>query len=192
MQSFKEFVQNVIPAALTAMRPEQGPRQIQPVMMVNASQLDVRVPDREVIPQAIKNMERAVSQILQDEEATVKAADDDGGEVTSWGRLFGLSPSEHTNYVQIEYRPQIGRNTLGNAAWSAGYWARNPGKASLQKLGLATDPEKYYLSKFRDELNRMANQGILNGWPEDWDITTSALGRNIILKPKVHTIQPVV
>lgn len=156
---------------------------LQPLMLVHAKPIDVSVREGEV-EKAITGMRIAVSQILQDEDAQVMAADDDGGQKTSWGELFGLSPHNSSNKVVIQYRPQIGRNVLGDLGWSANYWNKNWGKALLQKTHLVTDPEDYYLTKFRDELNARKASGILIGWPEDWEITTSRLGRNIILRPK--------
>jgi hypothetical protein len=79
--------------------------------------------------------------------------------------------------------PVAGAGTLRNLAWSAGYMLRNPLKTIGQKIGLATSPEHSYLNQFQADLRAYAAKGRVSGLDE-WEVTTSGPGRNILIMPK--------
>lgn len=198
MGSFKEFViatdkelgQNSFLPVFNNMQPKTGQETNVNVLNVPAGKIDTRI---SVIgfQKAYENMLRAIDQILSDEAATVQIIRDDGEQdkPKSWGELYFLATNNSPNrgFIEIEYAPQATKGVVGDMAYTAGWMTQSysrPFRWIAEKLGWAKNPEKFYLSQFVKELRRLANQKVLHGLDE-WDVTTSYLGRNILLKPKV-------
>lgn len=184
MQSFKQYLAEVgleDSAVASLTKPNSS------VMLVGSNKIDARIQSKEDLPRATESMKRAVSQILTDESAVVRAIDDDGnfGKEVPWGDVYVLSRKNKPGYIEVEYFEQATRNKIGDTMWLGKYLAQKPTqvlRAGAEKLGLVTSPEKYYLASFIKELDRLANQGILLGWPENWKADTQYIGRNIIIR----------
>jgi hypothetical protein len=196
----------------TPKAPGEDDRQpILPIMNVQAGKIDARISTLGY-EKAYENMSRACNQILSDEEAMVQVTPEDAemlgarepvaprakgqpqqtqkGQLVPWEQVYFLSTrnSPRRGYIELEYFQTATKGRMGRMLWSAGWMAKRPlhfpfRLAGEKALGVAMNPEKFYLGQFTRELQRLANQQILYGLNE-WDITTSMAGRNIILKPK--------
>jgi hypothetical protein len=187
------------PAAAPGPPGEEHDQPVLPIMNVGSGKIDARIGSIGY-EKAYMNMLRAVDQILSDESAMVQTIGEDAkkygkdspaeGSSMPWGQLYfndtGNSPRR--NYIEIEYAPQATKGFVGDLGFAAGWFANRPFSGpfrwAAEKLGWAKNPEKFYLAQFIKEMRRLANQKILFGLDE-WDINTSFLGRNIIIKPKV-------
>jgi len=138
--------------------------------------------------QAFHNMLNVVSNMLaSDHKVRGMEPSEDGIEGESpWSSMYQLNARKSTpqrGYIELSYMPVAGAGTLRNLAWSAGYMMRNPLKTIGQKIGLATSPEHSYLNQFQADLRAYAAKGRVTGLDE-WEVTTSGPGRNIIIMPK--------
>jgi hypothetical protein len=159
------------------------------IMMVGAKVIDARVSNLGV-EEATKNMMRVVDQILSDEEALVQTISDSGDEGRSipWGQLYFLADGirPESGIIEVEYKAQATKNVLGDLGYTAGWMMKNPFRPARlvgEKIGFLKNPEKYYKMQFERELRRLTNQDILLGLDE-WDVSTSRLGRNIYISAK--------
>lgn len=179
---FREFVNGDLAGAAS----EAG--NAKSIMMVNSRIIDARIQTPQRRMEAVDNMKRAANQILSDESARVQVVGNDGqerGEVP-WSQVYTLAQGRRRNFVELEYNEQATRNVVGDMMWTADYMTHSPSRpfrAMGEKMGLIKNPEKFYKSQFMRELDRLANQGILLGWPDDWKVTTSVWGRNILIYP---------
>ncbi len=145
---------------------------------------------------AYEAMKTACAYILSDEQATVQNWSDEEnklGDSVPIGQLFVMgrnSPSR--GMIEIEYKPQQGKSFLGDVGFTMGWLFKkktNFLRLPFEKMGIATNPEAVFRNSFEQELLRLTSQPDLGSSPvlnglEDWTVTTSTMGRNIIVKPK--------
>lgn len=160
-----------------------------------ARTLDARISVVGLQP-AYDAMKRACAQILSDESATVQKWDDDKNAhdgMVPWRELFVMARNNPAQgYIEIEYKPQQGRGLVGDMGFTAGWLGKkwsNAIRLPFEKMGVVTNPEEVYRNSFESELLRLSNQPDFGSNPvlqgmEEWEVTTSRFGRNIIIKPK--------
>lgn len=147
--------------------------------------------------QGFKNMLQVVSRLLADKTQGITPMDHDqegldkDQQDVGWADLYQLDAVRsvpQNKRITLVYRPYWGKGTLGKAAWTAGWFLKNPltrpAKWVGQQAGLLTHPESSYLNQFKSDLLSYASQNVIEGL-DDWDVTTSAIGRDIVLTPKV-------
>lgn len=188
MRSFKEFMNTDAGLSSLASMASKNQNPV-PIMPVSSAQIDARI-SVQGLEKAYTGMQRAINLILSDESATVQSISDEGQDeqIKPWGAVYFLSNknSPERGVIEIEYAPQATKNIVGDIGYTANWMSQNwkrPFRLAGEKMGLMRNPEKFYLSQFKRELDRLANQRILQGL-EEWDIDTSNFGRNIILRPK--------
>jgi hypothetical protein len=165
------------------------------LQLKGAQQLDAAI-SRVGFERAYMAMRQAVSQILSDERAVVEVFDDTQnkftGQMVPWGQLFKQGRNDPSRgYIEIEYKPQQGRSIIGDIGYTIGRlknW-RNLVRLPFEKIGIVSNPEEVYRNSFQAELDRLQNQPSIGSEPqltgtEEWEVTTSRFGRNIIIKPK--------
>ena len=205
MQSFKEFV--ATDRAFASLLPRSGQQRgaslgpvnpyaendplakpnIISIQNVRAGRIfDARcleMQSQEARKKAVAAMLAAVRSVLTDENAKVETTGDDRqdfGPATTWGKLYpNVDPFE--NGIRLEYRRTATQNIAGRGLWSLKDIGRRPFQVTGEKLGLRTSPEDFYKKQFENELQDLANQGILLGWPQNWKITTTTAARDIKL-----------
>jgi hypothetical protein len=155
-------------------------------MPVDMAKIDVSVATN--YEQGFHAMLNVVSNMLaSDHRVRGMEPDEDGVEGEApWSSLYQLNVRKSTpqrGVIELSYMPVAGAGTLRNLAWSAGYMLRNPLKTIGQKIGLATSPEHSYLNQFQADLRAYAAKGRVSGLDE-WEVTTSGPGRNILIMPK--------
>lgn len=136
--------------------------------------------------QGFRNMLKVVSGLLSSHHTVTPVDQEVKEEQVPWSKLYQLNAAKSTpkhGVIELQYKPVWGKGVLGNLAWSAGYLAQNPIKTLSQHMGLSAHPETSYLNQFKSDLFSYASQGRISGL-DDWDITTSGPGRNILLYPK--------
>lgn len=136
--------------------------------------------------QGFRNMLKVVSGLLSSHHTVIPIDHEVEEEQVPWSKLYQLNASKskpQNGVIELQYKPTWGKGLLGNLAWSAGYLAKNPIKTLSQHIGLSAHPETSYLNQFKSDLFSYASQGRISGL-DDWDVTTSSVGRNILLYPK--------
>jgi hypothetical protein len=149
--------------------------------------LDARCPnpeDSKLKEKAIAAMEAAVKYVLTDEDAEVETvAQEDRrkfGGTTKWSKLYPISRKTNDG-IRIEYWQTATKNLMGRSLTSLRDIQQRPVQVPLEKLGLRVSPEHFYRGQFENELQQLANNNILLGWPQNWEIDTTIPGRDIII-----------
>ncbi|MBD3229647.1 MAG: hypothetical protein GF329_15810 [Candidatus Lokiarchaeota archaeon] len=111
-----------------------------------------------------------------------------------------LSPAKVVgDHILLEYRETTGKSTLGKLLWSFYRWMPNVmpnflredrGKRQgliysiLMKSGILPRVEQLMITELTGILQKAMEWGIISGFnPQEWQITSSNIGRDIIIRP---------
>jgi len=193
-KTFATWLEEMNPSMAAVMNPPGQSSQPTSYMGVSMGNKDVGLKANP--EQGFQNMLQVVSRLLADKTQGIAPMDPDQEGLdkdtkdVGWADLYQLDAVRSTprnKQITLVYRPNWGQGTLGKAAWSAGWFLKNPitrpAKWLGQKAGLLAHPETSYLNQFKSDLLSYASQNVIQGL-DDWDVTTSAIGRDIILTPK--------
>jgi hypothetical protein len=141
---FKTWLEEMNPPVAAMQGAASGPQQY---VNVSMGQKDVSL--KKNFEQGFKNMLQVVSRLLADRTQGITPMDPDeegiGKGDVGWADLYQLDAVRSTSRakrITLVYRPYWGKGGLGKAAWTAGWFLRNPIKQPAkwigQQMGLLT------------------------------------------------------